>query len=60
MATNQIFVSYSPKDKLWLGRLQTHLAPWGKEGTAWSDEQIQRSSNWKDQIVAPLEEADPG
>jgi internalin A len=58
MARDQIFVSYSHKDKKWLERLQRHLTPFVRNGLeVWDDTRIKPGSNWKDEIVAALERA---
>jgi hypothetical protein len=49
---NQVFISYSHKDKMFLDQILTHLKPLERAGlvTAWSDKQIQSGSQWFDKI----------
>ncbi|MGA2701366.1 MAG: toll/interleukin-1 receptor domain-containing protein [Isosphaeraceae bacterium] len=56
MLRDQVFISYSHRDKRFLDELQTHLKPYLRTRaiTAWSDQQIQPSSKWFDEIKAAL------
>lgn len=57
MVRDQVFISYSHQDnKKFLDELQTHLKPYLRTRviTAWSDQQIQPSSKWFDEIKAAL------
>jgi len=56
MARDQVFISYSHKDKEFLDKLLTHLKPYLRKGTftAWSDKQIAPGSQWFDEIKTAL------
>ncbi|HEY6535424.1 MAG TPA: toll/interleukin-1 receptor domain-containing protein [Candidatus Nitrosocosmicus sp.] len=49
---NQVFISYSHKDKTWLQRLQVHLKPLERSMTItrWGDTMIKPGSEWREQI----------
>ncbi len=51
-----VFISYSHKDKEWTDTLLTHLTPLLRSGTvkAWSDQQIKPGSRWHDEIQQAL------
>jgi hypothetical protein len=53
---DQVFISYSHKDKKWLNALLTHLKPYARSSTItmWSDNQIQPGSKWFEQIREAL------
>ena len=53
---NQVFISYSHKDKTLLDDLVTHLKPFARNGsvTHWSDQQIAAGSKWFGEIQAAL------
>jgi hypothetical protein len=53
VSANQIFISYSHKDRVWLDRVKTSLKPYLREEgiKAWSDNEIQVASNWQEQIM---------
>jgi TIR domain-containing protein len=53
---DQVFISYSHKDKEWLEMLQTHLKPYLRDGsiTSWSDQQIAPGSEWFREIQSAL------
>jgi hypothetical protein len=55
----QVFISYSRKDKKWLERLKTHLAPLERAGkvSVWDDSKIGVGSQWRDEIQRALREA---
>jgi len=54
--TPLVFVSYSHKDKKWLERLETHLAPLLRKGAliAWSDKQVHAGQQWRKEIEAAI------
>ncbi len=53
---NHVFVSYSHKDKKWLKRLETHLAPFVRKEAfkTWSDNQIRVGAQWREEIAQAL------
>ena len=53
---DQVFISYSHKDKKYLDDLLTHLKPFMRTGavTSWSDKQIPAGSKWFDEIKTAL------
>jgi hypothetical protein len=55
-ARDQVFISYSHKDKEWLERLQTHLKPYLRDVSiiSWSDKQIRPGSQWFTEIKTAL------
>ena len=54
---DQVFISYSRKDKKWLERLQTHLRPRIRNGKVdvWSDDRIQAGDEWRKEIERALD-----
>jgi cytosine permease len=56
---NEVFISYSRQDKIWLDKLQIHLkvAVRKKEMSIWTDEKIPTGAKWKDQIEAAMSRA---
>lgn len=56
---NQVFISYSHKDRVWLEKLQTHLKPLQVSGkvSVWSDTQIEAGTNWRKEIQKALNSA---
>ncbi|OJT25555.1 hypothetical protein BO221_06695 [Archangium sp. Cb G35] len=56
---DQVFISYSRKDKKWLERLQTHLKPRIRNGKVhvWSDDRIQAGDEWRKEIERALARA---
>ena len=52
----QVFISYSHKDKRWHDDLDTHLRPYLRGGSivSWSDEQIAPGSEWFKEIQSAL------
>ncbi len=52
----EVFVSYSHKDKKWLDEVLTHLKPYLRSSsiTVWSDRQIQPGSKWLKEIQLAL------
>src|SRR5688500_15374246 len=61
MATKRksVFVSYAHADRKWADELQTHLAPWIREGrlTLWDDSAIAPGAKWQEEISNALGEA---
>jgi internalin A len=53
---DQVFISYSHRDKRLMDELLTHLKPYMRSGsvTAWSDKQITSGSKWFDEINTAL------
>lgn len=53
---DQVFISYSHRDKRLMEELLTHLKPYLRSGsvTAWSDKQITSGSRWFDEIKGAL------
>jgi TIR domain len=56
VAKNDVFISYSHKDKKWRQELETHLKPYLRNGiiTSWSDQQIEPGSQWFGEIQTAL------
>jgi TIR domain len=56
MPRDQIFISYSHKDKKCRDALNTHLKPYLRNGsiTSWSDQQIAAGSQWFEEIQSAL------
>lgn len=56
MPRDQVFISYSHRDKLWLDDLDKHLKPFlrGVPIKSWSDQQIAPGSKWFDEIESAL------
>ena len=59
MSRDQVFISYSHKDKGWLEKLQTHLTPLQRDGTisVWADTAIKPGQIWKEEIEKALARA---
>jgi hypothetical protein len=56
MPEEQVFISYSRKDKRWRDDLDTHLKSYLRGGSivSWSDQQIVAGSQWFGEIKAAL------
>lgn len=56
---NEIFVSYSHRDKPWLERLKVHLKPLERDHQVilWSDTKLRAGDKWRSEIDKALERA---
>lgn len=57
MPRNQVFISYSHRDKKWRDEFTTNLKPYLRDHpiTSWSDQQIAPGSEWFNEIKSALE-----
>ncbi|HEV3470196.1 MAG TPA: TIR domain-containing protein [Pyrinomonadaceae bacterium] len=56
---DQVFISYSHKDRRWLERLQTHLKPFERTHRiqVWDDSDIEPGERWRSEIKEALAQA---
>lgn len=55
---NQVFISYSHKDKRWLDQLQVFLKPMERSGiNTWDDTNLKAGQKWRDEIQKAVESA---
>jgi hypothetical protein len=56
VSRDQVFISYSHKDKAWLEKLQTMLKPLVRRNSisVWEDTKIKPGSLWKEEIQRAL------
>jgi hypothetical protein len=59
LARDQIFVSYSHRDKEWLQRLEVHLRPLVRGGRVdlWADTRLAAGDRWRDEIAMAISRA---
>jgi TIR domain len=57
--SDQVFISYSHKDKVWLERLQVMLKPLVRKGeiSLWDDTRITPGKNWQQEVKTALASA---
>jgi hypothetical protein len=58
-ARDQVFISYSRKDRVWLDRLQTMLKPLVRNGaiSVWAETSIRPGGRWKEELQQALASA---
>jgi hypothetical protein len=56
---DQVFVSYSHRDRAWLDRLDVHLQPLVRDNglDVWDDRRIKAGDRWLDEITSALDRA---
>ncbi|MEM9822803.1 MAG: toll/interleukin-1 receptor domain-containing protein, partial [Bacteroidota bacterium] len=53
---DQIFVSYSPKDKQYVAEIKKHFKPFEQQLKFWDHDQILPGQNWKEEIQSAIDQ----